>query len=71
MDATIKATPNEVIVRVGGGSIHVTRYKDFGNEQAAEVKVFLAGGRELMQGEIDPAFVDAVCVLVGEAHAGR
>jgi hypothetical protein len=64
MDATIKATPKDVVLRVGHGSMHIRRRSN----NHAEVRVFLAGGQELVCTYTDPALIDALCVLVGEAH---
>lgn len=66
MDVTIKATPEEVVLRIGAGSVHVTRF----DEVDALVKVFAPGGTEITSCFVDGTLIDALCVLVGEAHYG-
>lgn len=68
MDATIKATSEEIVLRVGSGSMHIKRGT---NPHFAVLTVFLRGGTALVTDHVAKDVIDALCVLVGEAHAGN
>lgn len=67
MDATIKATSQEVVLRVGSGSMVITRGTSPLNDPS-RIQVWLSGGRNILDIRGDEALVDALCVLYGEAH---
>jgi len=64
MDATIKVTKDEVVLRVGDGSMHIRRR----SATHAEARVFLAGSHELPVAYVDPDLIDTLGVLVNGAH---